>query len=137
MCRCTERPGEPIGEIERRIGEYVAELVPDGATLQLGIGAIPAATALALTDHRDLGVHTEMFTDGIVDLVEAGVITGVRKERNRDKIVTAFMMGTNRLYTFVNDNPMIEMRLSTSPTTPMSSARSAGWSRSTRRSRWT
>ena len=104
------RPGEPIGDIERRIGEYVAELVPDGATLQLGIGAIPAATALALTDHRDLGVHTEMFTDSIVDLVEAGVVNGSRKERNRDKIVTAFMMGTERLYRFVHDNPMIEMR---------------------------
>jgi acyl-CoA hydrolase len=105
-----ERPGEPIGDIERRIGEYVAELVPDGATLQLGIGAIPAATALALTDRRDLGVHTEMFTDSIVDLVEAGVVNGSRKERNRDKIVTAFMMGTTRLYDFANDNPMIEMR---------------------------
>jgi 4-hydroxybutyrate CoA-transferase len=105
-----ERPGEPIGPIERRIGEYVAELVPDGATLQLGIGAIPAATALALKDHRDLGIHTEMFTDSVVDLVEAGVITGARKERNRDKIVTAFMMGSRRLYDFVNDNPMIEMR---------------------------
>jgi 4-hydroxybutyrate CoA-transferase len=105
-----ERPGEPIGPIERRIGDYVADLVPDGATLQLGIGAIPAATALALTDRRDLGVHTEMFTDSIVDLVEAGVINGARKERNRDKIVTAFMMGTKRLYDFVNDNPMIEMR---------------------------
>lgn len=105
-----ERPGEPVGETERQIGEYVAELVPDGATLQLGIGAIPAATALALTDHRDLGVHTEMFTDSIVDLVEAGVINGRRKERNRDKIVAAFMMGTRRLYAFVHDNPMIEMR---------------------------
>jgi 4-hydroxybutyrate CoA-transferase len=105
-----ERPLEPIGDIERRIGEYVAELVPDGATLQLGIGAIPAATALALTDHRDLGVHTEMFTDSIVDLVEAGVVNGSRKERNRDKIVTAFMMGSRRLYEFVDDNPMIEMR---------------------------
>ena len=105
-----ERPGEPIGDIERQIGQYVAELVPDGATLQLGIGAIPSATALALTDHRDLGVHTEMFTDSIVDLVEAGVVNGSRKERNRDKIVTAFMMGTNRLYDFVADNPMIEMR---------------------------
>ncbi len=105
-----ERPLDPIGPIERRIGEYVAELVPDGATLQLGIGAIPAATALALTDRRDLGVHTEMFTDSIVDLVEAGVVNGSRKERNRGKIVTAFMMGSRRLYDFVDDNPMIEMR---------------------------
>jgi Acetyl-CoA hydrolase len=99
-----------IGEMERRIGEYVADLVPDGATIQLGIGAIPAATALALLDKHDLGVHTEMFTDSVVDLVEAGVITGARKERNRGKVVAAFMMGTQRLYDFVNDNPMVEMR---------------------------
>ena len=105
-----ERPIGKINDIERRIGQYVAELVPDGATLQLGIGAIPAATALALRDHRDLGVHTEMFTDSVVDLVEAGVINGSRKERNRGKVVTAFLMGSTRLYDFVRDNPMIEMR---------------------------
>ena len=105
-----EHPIGPIGDVERRIGEYVAELVPDGATLQLGIGAIPAATAVALRDKHDLGVHTEMFTDSIVDLVEAGVVTGARKERNRGKIVTAFLMGTKRLYDFVDDNPMVEMR---------------------------
>ncbi len=104
------RPIGEIGEVERRIGAHVAELVPDGATLQLGIGAIPAATALALRDRKDLGIHTEMFTDSIVDLVEAGVVTGAHKERNRGKIVTAFLMGTQRLYEFVNDNPMIEMR---------------------------
>ena len=101
---------EDVGPVERRIGEYVADLVPDGATLQLGIGAIPAATALALRDKRDLGIHTEMFTDAVVDLVEAGVVTGARKERNRGKIVTAFMMGSRRLYEFVHDNPMVEMR---------------------------
>jgi 4-hydroxybutyrate CoA-transferase len=100
----------PIGAIERRIGEYVAELVVDGATVQLGIGAIPAATALALRDKHDLGIHTEMFTDPVIDLVEAGVVTGARKERNRGKIVTAFLMGTERLYRFVDDNPMVEMR---------------------------
>jgi 4-hydroxybutyrate CoA-transferase len=100
----------PIGDVERRIGEHVADLVPDGATLQLGIGAIPAATALALRDKRDLGIHTEMFTDPVVDLVEAGVVTGARKERNRGKVVTAFLMGSMRLYDFVNDNPMVEMR---------------------------
>jgi len=99
-----------IGEIERTIGEHVADLVPDGATLQLGIGAIPAATALALRDKHDLGIHTEMFTDAVVDLVEAGVVSGARKERNRGKIVTAFVMGTSRLYDFVHDNPMVEMR---------------------------
>ena len=99
-----------VGNVERRIGQHVAELVPDGATIQLGIGAIPAATAEALRGHRDLGIHTEMFTDPVVDLVEAGVVTGARKERNRGKIVTAFLMGTRRLYEFVDDNPMIEMR---------------------------
>jgi 4-hydroxybutyrate CoA-transferase len=105
-----EQPVGTIGDVERKIGEFVADLVPDGATLQLGIGAIPAATALALGDKRDLGIHTEMFTDAVVDLVEAGVVTGTRKERNRGKIVTAFLMGSQRLYDFVRDNPMVEMR---------------------------
>jgi 4-hydroxybutyrate CoA-transferase len=105
-----EHAEAPIGDIERRIGEHVAELIPNGATVQLGIGAIPAATALALSGHRDLGIHTEMFTDAVVDLVEAGVVTGARKERNRGKIVTAFLIGTQRLYDFVDDNPMVEMR---------------------------
>ena len=99
-----------IGPVERLIGEFVADLVPDGATLQLGIGAIPAAVGAALGGKRDLGIHTEMFTDSVVDLVEAGVVTGARKERNRGKIVAAFMLGTKRLYDFAHDNPMIEMR---------------------------
>ena len=99
-----------MGDVERRIGEFVADLVQDGATIQMGIGAIPAAVGAALIDKHDLGVHTEMFTDTVVDLVEAGVINGTRKERNRGKIVAAFMMGTKRLYDFVADNPMIEMR---------------------------
>jgi 4-hydroxybutyrate CoA-transferase len=103
--------GRPvIGDIERRIGSFIAELVPDGATLQLGIGAIPAAAAEFLTAKKDLGIHTEMFSDAVVDLVEAGVITGAAKPRNTGKIVTAFMMGTRRLYDFVADNPMVEMR---------------------------
>jgi acyl-CoA hydrolase len=101
---------ETIGDVEERIGKYVAGLVPDGATLQMGIGGIPTAVAMALTDHRDLGVHTEMFTDVVVDFVERGVINGRRKEVNRGKIVSTFMMGTKRLYDFVHDNPMVEMR---------------------------
>ncbi len=105
-----EHPVARIGEVERRIGQYVAELVPNGATIQLGIGSIPAATALALADHRDLGIHTEMFTDAVVELVERGVVTGAHKERNRGKIVASFVMGTRRLYDFVHDNPMVEMR---------------------------
>jgi 4-hydroxybutyrate CoA-transferase len=105
-----EHPAERIGEIERQIGAYVAELVPDGATLQLGIGAIPAAVGEALHAKRDLGIHTELFTDTVVDLVESGALTGARKEINRGKIVSAFVMGTERLYRFVDDNPMVEMR---------------------------
>ncbi|HEY5629076.1 MAG TPA: acetyl-CoA hydrolase/transferase C-terminal domain-containing protein, partial [Candidatus Limnocylindrales bacterium] len=104
----THRP--QIGDIERRIGGFIADLIPDGATLQLGIGAIPAATAELLTHKKDLGVHTEMFTDAVVDLVEAGALTGNRKTRNKGKLVTAFMMGSSRLYKFVHDNPMVEMR---------------------------
>jgi 4-hydroxybutyrate CoA-transferase len=103
------RMGE-LGKIERQIGAYVADLVPNGATIQMGIGAIPAAVGVALHGKRDLGVHTEMFTDTVVDLVEAGVINGSRKERNRGKIVAAFMLGTKRLYDFAADNPMVEMR---------------------------
>jgi len=100
----------PIGEVERQIGENVAALIGDGATLQLGIGAIPSATALALRDKRDLGIHTEMFTDAVMELVECGAVTGVRKEINCGKVVSAFLMGTQRLYDFVDDNPMIELR---------------------------
>jgi acyl-CoA hydrolase len=105
-----EHPVPPIGDVERRIGAFVAELVPDGATLQMGIGSIPGAVALALRDKRDLGVHTELFTDPVLDLVEAGAVTGAAKEINRGKIVSAFLMGSRRLYDFVHDNPMIEMR---------------------------
>ncbi len=76
----------------------------------MGIGAIPTAVGLALHRKKDLGVHTEMMTDVVVDLVEAGVVTGRAKERNRGKIVATFMMGTQRLYDFVDDNPMVEMR---------------------------
>jgi acyl-CoA hydrolase len=99
-----------IGEVEGRIGNHVAELVPDGATLQMGIGAIPAAVAAGLRDKRDLGVHTEMMTDVVLDLVEAGVITGARKEINAGRVVATFMLGSERLYRWVDDNPMVEMR---------------------------
>ena len=113
-CEASQPPYEhedaEIGPVEQRIGEHIAALVPDGATLQLGIGAIPEAVAQHLVDKKDLGVHTEMFTDAIVHRVEAGAITGARKEINRYKIVTAFIMGTKRLYDFVNDNPMVEFR---------------------------
>jgi 4-hydroxybutyrate CoA-transferase len=99
-----------IGLVERRIGAHVAELVPDGATIQMGIGQIPAAIGEALREKVDLGVHTEMVTDVVVDLVEAGAVTGARKEINRGKIVSTFVLGSDRLYRFVHDNPMVEMR---------------------------
>jgi 4-hydroxybutyrate CoA-transferase len=105
-----EHEDPEIGDVERRIGEHVAELVPDGATLQMGIGSIPSAVGAALRGHRDLGIHTEMFTDAVLGLVEAGAVTGARKEINREKVVSAFLMGTQRLYDFVDDNPMVEMR---------------------------
>lgn len=105
-----EHVATPLSAVERRIGELVADLVPDGATLQMGIGAIPAAVGAALRGKRNLGVHTEMFTDTVVDLVEAGVVTGAAKEVNRHKIVSSFVLGTKRLYDFLHDNPLVEMR---------------------------
>lgn len=96
-------------DLQARVGQNVAELVPHGATLQLGIGAIPDAVLAALITHRDLGVHTEMFSDGIVDLVEQGVITGTAKALHRGKIVAGFCFGTQKLYDFIADNPIIEM----------------------------
>jgi acyl-CoA hydrolase len=101
---------EPLDDVVIAIGHNVASLVRDGATLQTGIGAIPSAVLAALEHHRDLGVHTEMFSDGVVDLVERGVITNGRKSIHPGKLVTSFVMGTRRLYDFVDDNPMVEMQ---------------------------
>lgn len=98
----------PFGEVERSIGRHVAELVPHGATIQLGIGAIPNAVLAALQDHRNLGVHTEMFSDGLVDLSEQGVVTNRRKSRFEGRVVTSFASGTARLQEFVDGNPFVE-----------------------------
>lgn len=98
-----------IGEVERAIGRHVASLVEDGSTLQLGIGAVPAAVLAALGDHRALGVHTEMFSDGVIDLIERGVITGEMKRTHPGKVVATFVMGTRRLYDFVDDNPEVAL----------------------------
>ncbi len=117
---------EPMGDVERAIGRNVASLVRDGDTLQTGIGAIPNAVLAALSDHRDLGVHTEMFSDGVVDLVERGVITNARKSIHRGKLVTSFVMGTKRLYDFVDDNAMIEMHPSDYVNDPFVIARHRG-----------
>ncbi|UVE41365.1 4-hydroxybutyrate CoA-transferase [Clostridium sp. CM027] len=98
-----------IGDVEKAIGEYCASLVEDGSTLQLGIGAIPDAVLLFLKDKKDLGIHSEMISDGVVELVETGVITNKAKTLHPGKIVVTFLMGTKRLYDFVDNNPMVEM----------------------------
>jgi acyl-CoA hydrolase len=104
-----EQPMPELTEAERVIGRHCAGLIDDGATLQLGIGAIPNAVLAALRDHKDLGIHTEMFSDGVVDLVERGVITGRRKLKHPGKLVASFLVGTRRLYDFVDDNPQVAM----------------------------
>jgi 4-hydroxybutyrate CoA-transferase len=96
-------------ELAVQIARHVAGLIPDGATLQTGIGAIPDSVLQQLTGHKHLGVHTELFSDGIIDLVERGVIDGERKTLHPGKIIAGFMIGTQRLYDFVHDNPVIEM----------------------------
>jgi acyl-CoA hydrolase len=103
------RQGEPA-PLYSRIGRHVADLIDDGATLQMGIGAIPNAVLDYLGDKRDLGVHSEMFSDGIIDLVQRGVITGARKTLLPGKLVAGFVLGTERIYRFVHNNPIIEMR---------------------------
>lgn len=98
-----------IGDVEKAIGENCASLVEDGSTLQLGIGAIPDAVLLFLKDKKDLGIHSEMFSDGVVDLVEAGVINNKKKTFHNGKMVVTFLMGTKKLYDFVNNNPTVEL----------------------------
>jgi acyl-CoA hydrolase len=99
-----------MGPVERAIGQAIADLVEDGATLQMGIGAIPDAVLLSLTGHRGLGVHTEMFSDGLMPLIESGVVTNEHKRRQKDKTVASFVIGTRRVFDFVDDNPAVEMR---------------------------
>jgi len=94
----------------RKIAAHVASLIEDGATLQMGIGSIPNAVLGMLGNHKRLGIHTEMFSDGIIDLIESGVITGEMKKIRQYKVVSGFMLGTNRLYKFVHDNPVIDMQ---------------------------
>lgn len=97
--------GAQIGEKERRVAQYVSEMIEDGSTLQMGIGAIPDAILGSLHGHKDLGIHTEMCSNGIIPLVESGVITNSRKRKHRGRVVTAFAFGTRKLYDLVDDNP--------------------------------
>lgn len=99
--------GKPSEEVEK-IAAYIADLIPDEATMQMGIGAIPDAVLKHLFDKKDLGIHTELFSDGVIDLVEAGVLTNAKKTLHPGKIIAGFILGTKRLYEWVHNNPLIE-----------------------------
>jgi acetyl-CoA hydrolase len=107
-------PELPMGddsssEVIEKIAEHIAELIPDGATMQMGIGAIPDAVLKYLFDKQDLGIHTELFSDGVIELVNAGVLTSARKSLHPGKIIAGFILGTERLYDWIHDNPLIEL----------------------------
>ncbi|MDW0118255.1 acetyl-CoA hydrolase/transferase C-terminal domain-containing protein [Sporosarcina thermotolerans] len=104
----TEEKSPVITDKDRKIAEYIAADIQDGDTLQIGIGAIPNAVMKMLKDRKHLGIHTEMLTDGIVDLVEAGAVDGMRKMTHKGKIVASFAFGSQKLYDFINNNPSVE-----------------------------
>ncbi|MBI3785154.1 MAG: 4-hydroxybutyrate--acetyl-CoA CoA transferase [Deltaproteobacteria bacterium] len=104
----TELPAAPVRDEDAAMGRIIAEMIPDGATIQLGIGGVPNAVARSLTNHKHLGIHTEMFVDAMVDLMEAGVVDGSRKTFHTGKALYAFAAGSKRMYDFLDDNPAIE-----------------------------
>jgi acyl-CoA hydrolase len=104
-----EVPPAVPSDLDRRIADYVAERVPNGATIQAGIGAIPNAVFERLRGHQHLGVHTELLSDGVIDLVERGVVTGTHKVRRPTKIVATFALGTRALYDFIHENSSVEL----------------------------
>jgi acyl-CoA hydrolase len=104
----TELPARPLREADRKIAKYVAQRIPDGATLQAGIGSIPNEVLGLLDGHKNLGVNTELLSDGFVDLIEKGVINGTRKRAHRNKVIAANALGSDRLYEFVEKNPGVE-----------------------------
>jgi len=103
-----ELPRHPITDLHRAIGRHIAALIPDGATLQMGIGGIPDAVLFYLREKNDLGIHTEMFSDGIMELVKAGVINCERKTLHPHKIISSFVLGSRALFDFIHNNPLIE-----------------------------
>ncbi|PKQ62543.1 4-hydroxybutyrate CoA-transferase [Labilibaculum filiforme] len=105
----VEHHNAPLSDIEIAIGKNVAGIIPDGACLQMGIGGIPNAVLAQLGNHKNLGIHTEMFADGLLPLVESGVVNGMNKKLDKGKIVASFLMGTKELYDFVDDNPGVLM----------------------------
>ena len=106
----AEYPTHPVSELHQAIARHVAPLIPDGATIQTGIGGIPEAVLGLLHDHKDLGIHSEMIPDSAVPLMEAGIINGERKTIHPRKMVAGFMLGTKRLFDFAHNNPMFELR---------------------------
>jgi acetyl-CoA hydrolase len=104
-----EAPQGGSSERHLQVGQHIAEMIPNGATLQMGIGSIPDAVLQNLGNHKDLGVHTELFSDGVIDMVEAGVITCAHKSFHPGKIISGFLFGTQRLYDFAHNNPIIEL----------------------------
>ncbi len=104
----SEYKKQGITDVHRAIARYVAELIPDGATLQTGIGGIPDAVLMNLTGHKDLGVHTEMFSDGVIPLIQSGVINNERKTLHPHKVISGFVLGTRPLFDFIHDNPIFE-----------------------------
>ena len=98
----------PFTEVERKIGHFIAELIEDGSTLQLGIGGIPDAVLSALKERRDLGIHTEMVSDGVMEAIEAGIITGAKKTFHPYKVILTFILGSKTLYGFADNNPVFE-----------------------------
>jgi 4-hydroxybutyrate CoA-transferase len=105
----AELPMGKTNELSMKIGEHISELIEDGSTMQLGIGAIPDAVLNFLGQKRDLGIHTELFSDGVMELVQRGVITNEQKSLHTGKIVAGFILGTKKLYDFVDDNPIVEL----------------------------
>ena len=103
----VEHPRPEPSDVDRRIAGQVAERIADGSTIQVGIGSIPTTLIEGLRDHRDLGVHTEMLSDGLMDLIEEGVVTGTRKRLQPGKAVTTFALGTAELYDFLDENPAV------------------------------
>ena len=104
-----EAPSRPATETDRRIAELVVERIPDGATIQAGIGSVPDPVLNLLSGHRELGVHTELMSDGFVDLIEGGAITGTRKATHRNRVITTSVFGSKRLLDFAAENPGIEL----------------------------
>ena len=135
----AELPNPPPTEVDRTVARLIAAEIEDGACLQIGIGGMPNAVCSLLAESgvRDLGIHTEMLVDGMIDLYRAGIVTGARKTLNPVKIVFTFALGSRQLYDVITRNPASCAARSTTPTCRTTSCRTTAWSRSTTRRRST